>query len=302
MPRITIKNETEVPLHIALRHISPIHFINNVAPGQEAVFPHVGRVWFTVEARIARKANMEQNDGKEEESEAEETFSSSKSSNKKEKKQKRRQAVEKNNEYTMLQAVAAPVAVSVAALSLGAGAIYVGMAAGAAGSVTAALSSISAQVSTAAASQVPTARRLYKYAQKGQKVVQIGQVLGIGGGALLGNRAAIAQSRQQNEGQIPEDVHDELTGQADIERIKKVKDVLTGLIEKSAVRSHGWYMNRDRVMIIRGGPRAAELDQWLIIETDTVTPFEVLSQDPNDQPDPEGQEKALRQEEEKAEK
>jgi hypothetical protein len=264
MPKVVIKNETEVPLHIALRHISPIHFINNVAPGQEAVFPHVGRVWFTVEARIARRANVDQNDGEGEKVD------------KKEKKRERREAVEKNNEYTMLQAVAAPVAVSVAALSLGAGAIYVGMAAGAAGGVSAAISSISAQVSTAAASQVPTARRLYKYAQKGQKVVQIGQILGIGGGALLGNRAAIAQTKQHEEGARAVEAHDELTGQADIERIKKVKEILMGLIEKS--------------------PKAAEVDRWLIIETDTVTPFEVLSEDPNDKPDPEGQEKALKEE------
>lgn len=294
MPRVVIKNETEVPLHIALRHISPIHFVNNVAPGQEAVFPHVGRVWFTVEARIARRANVDQNDREEEKVEA--NPSSSSSNDKKDKKRERREAVEKNNEYTMLQAVAAPVAVSVAALSLGAGAIYVGMAAGAAGGVSAALSTISAQVSTAAASQVPTARRLYKYAQKGQKVVQIGQVLGIGGGALLGNRAAIAQSKQHDEVVRAEEAHDELTGQADIERIKKVKEVLMGLIEKSAVRSHGWYMKGDRKIIIRGGPNAAEVDQWLIIETDTVTPFEVLSEDPNDKPDPEGQEKALKEE------
>ncbi|PWN36500.1 uncharacterized protein FA14DRAFT_186713 [Meira miltonrushii] len=296
MPRVVIKNETEVPLHIALRHISPIHFINNVAPGQEAVFPHVGRVWFTVEARIARRANVDQNDGEEEKTEAQVAASASSSSNnKKDKKRERREAVEKNNEYTMLQAVAAPVAVSVAALSLGAGAIYVGMAAGAAGGVSAALSTISAQVSTAAASQVPTARRLYKYAQKGQKVVQIGQVLGIGGGALLGNRAAIAQSKQHDE-VVRAEQHDELTGQADIERIKKVKEVLMGLIEKSALRSHGWYMKGDRTILIRGGPKAAEVDQWLIIETDTVTPFEVLSEDPNDKPDPEGQEKALKEE------
>ena len=295
MPRVVIKNQTEVPLHIALRHISPIHFINNVAPGQEAVFPHVGRVWFTVEARIARRANVDQNDGEEEKVEAESSSSSNNKKDKKDKKRERREAVEKNNEYTLLQAVAAPVAVSVAALSLGAGAIYVGMAAGAAGGVTAAISSISAQVSTAAASQVPTARRLYKYAQKGQKVVQIGQVLGIGGGALLGNRAAIAQSKQHDE-VVRGEAHDELTGQADIERIKKVKEILMGLIEKSAIRSHGWYMNRDRTIIIRGGPKAAEVDQWLIIETDTVTPFEVISQDPNDKPDPEGQEKALKEE------
>lgn len=87
MPTVTIVNDCAVPLHISLRHISPIHFQNNIAPGASAVFK-TGRVWFTIEARIARG-------GKE------------------------------NNEYTLVETFAAPVAVSLCALSLGAGVVWV---------------------------------------------------------------------------------------------------------------------------------------------------------------------------------
>lgn len=244
MPQIIIKNETQVPLHISLRHISPIHFQNNIAPGKAAVFK-TGRVWFTIEARIARGGTDD-------------------------------------NSYTLIDSIAAPLAVSLCAVSLGAGAVWVAGAATAAGGVTAAVTTISARVGAAAASQAPTARRLYKYARQGQRFVQIGQVIGLGGGALLGKKAAEAQQGGPAKSEL-ERKQDEKGGKSwfnfeENKKLKEAKKVLKGLLEGSVVHSQGWYFGKDRSIYIRGGPRATEVDGLLIIETDTLEPFEVVSE------------------------
>lgn len=244
MPTVTIVNDTNVPLHISLRHISPIHFQNNVAPGKAAVLK-CGRVFFTIQARIARGGA-------------------------------------ENNVYTLAESVAAPIAVSLCAVSLGAGAVWVAGAATAAGGVTAAVTTISARVGAAAASQAPTARRLYKYARQGQRFVQIGQVIGLGGGALLGKKAAEAQQGGPAKSEL-ERKQEEKGGSSwfafeENRRIKEAKKVLKGLLEGSVVHSQGWYIGKDRTIHIRGGPRATEVDGLLIIETDTLEPFEVVSE------------------------
>lgn len=316
MPCVKVKNDTHVPLHIALRHISPIHFVNNVPPGGEAVFEHVGRVWFTVEARVARGSahgQAQTTDADERNaslvtSDGTSTPPASSYSKIEQAKSLTTAAIDKirhhakspvhrdGNEYTMFQSVAAPVAVSVAALSLGAGAVYIGMAASTAGGVGAALSTASAQISAAAASSAPTTQRLVKYAKKGQKVVQIGHVLGIGGGALAGTSLAGHQQKDEEEkqskamvsaankesGQVANTSADNSTnggflGPEDADRVKAIKDILKPLIEKPVVRSHGWYMKHDRTIRIQGGPQASEVEDWLVIETDTVTPFEIVA-------------------------
>lgn len=348
MPSIEIINDTNVPLHIALRHISPIHFVNNVPPqGGKAVFPHVGRVWFTVEARVARQparaAGAEQTTDQDERRQIEAAgggeagqgtgsevaaapsstpdtgnkkgaVSSSKDKAKaltasvKAKYTELRNSTgldpdNTSNEYTTFQSVAAPVAVSVAALSLGAGAIYIGLTAAATGGIGAALTATSAEVSAAAASGAPTAHRLYKFAKQGQKVAQIGHVLGIGGGAIggtwLGHRKEKEVREQEQEqkqkavaggsgsgsgansssaAEPPSDLFDKLTDEDNVRRVKAVSRVLKRLVTKPVVRSHGWYMGQERTIRIRGGPQAAEVEQWLVIETDTVEPFEVVGE------------------------
>jgi hypothetical protein len=47
---ITLVNETQLPLHLSLRHISPLHYANSVRAGESAQL-NCGRVWCTVEAR-----------------------------------------------------------------------------------------------------------------------------------------------------------------------------------------------------------------------------------------------------------
>ncbi|PWN44188.1 hypothetical protein IE81DRAFT_37343 [Ceraceosorus guamensis] len=251
MPHVQVINETQLPLHISLRQISPLHYQNNVLPGNKADF-HCGRVWFTIEARIDRGGD---NDGS----------------------------------YSKFETFAAPVAVTLTVLSLGAGAVYVA----AAGGASAAFASVSARVGAAAASHAPTARRLYKYARKGQRVVQIGQVLGIGGGAIAGKRlaeketpSAEQEGRQKPHTGVSSKVQDEgeqksqglLGGLLDWDekkRVKEAKKVLKGLLEGSVVSSAGWYMGGDRVIRIKGGPRATQLEDILVIETDTLEDFVV---------------------------
>lgn len=246
MPTITIINDTQVPLHISLRHISPVHFRNNIASGKAAVFQNTGKIWYTIEARIVRGGA-------------------------------------ESNEYTFTESIAAPLAVSLCAVSLGAGAVWVAGAATAAGGIGAAVTSIGARVGAAAASQAPTARRLYKYARQGQHIVQVGQVLGLGGGAFLGKKAAEAQQSGAAKSEV-ERKQDEKGGKSwfawdENTRVKEAKKVLKGLLEGSVVSSAGWYMKSDRTIRIRGGPRATEMDGLLIIETDTLEPFEVVSDD-----------------------
>jgi methylmalonyl-CoA mutase cobalamin-binding subunit len=288
MPNVTIVNDTQVPLHIALRHISPIHFVNNVPPGGQAVFKHVGRVWFTIEARIARSAG-ERKSSQDDQAPHEHDLKKKHHDDDDSYRARLRRAKE-NNEYTILQSVAAPVAVSVAALSLGAGAIYLGAVASAAGGVSAAVSSTVSSVSASAASQAPTVQRFYKYAMKGYQVAQIGSVVGIGGKAL-------SDSTKQEKAEPAASTTTTTTTTK--EHVNTVKEALGYLITNSAVKSHGWYMKKDRTFRIRGGPKAAELENWVIIETDTLTPFEIVSDDPNEKPDPEAEKEAM--EHEKAE-
>jgi hypothetical protein len=56
MPHFSITNHTHVPLHIALSHLGPVHFYNNLQPN-ETVTLSVGKVWFTVEAKVASGEN-----------------------------------------------------------------------------------------------------------------------------------------------------------------------------------------------------------------------------------------------------
>lgn len=247
MVTVTIVNDTQVPLHISLRHISPIHFRNNIRPGSSAVFENVGRVWFTIEARIARGGTDD-------------------------------------NKYTLVESLAAPIGVSLCVLSLGAGAVWLAGSVGAAGGVTAAVTSISSRIGATAAAQAPTARRLYRYAKQGQSIVSVGQVLGLGGGALLGKKAAEAQHQSvDSEVQRKQKGNKSWFAWDENTRVKEAKKVLKGLLEGSVVSSAGWYMNGERTIRIKGGPRASEIGDVLVIETDTLEAFEVVSDDTNDE-------------------
>lgn len=89
-----------------------------------------------------------------------------------------------------------------------------------------------------------TVRKLYSYAQKGQKIVQIGQVIGIGGGAVAGK--VLGDKEKRIEGKQPEKNEDEkksggylssLTGWRDDRKAtKQAKKVLKGLLEGSVIR------------------------------------------------------------------
>lgn len=92
--------------------------IIDVLPGEKAEF-HVGSVFFTVEARIDQGGT---------------------------------------NGYTRFESVAAPIAITVTVLSLGAGAIYFAGAASAAGGMSAAVAAISARIGATAATHGPTVR------------------------------------------------------------------------------------------------------------------------------------------------
>ena len=121
--------------------------------------------------------------------------------------------------------------------------------------MSAAAATVSARAGAIAASKGPTARRLYKLARKGQTVVSMGQVIGIGSGALLGAKAA--------ERQTAEDAVLEQTGKKAFEsgkegvvgaqggtadkgswfpswteqrQVKEAKKVLKNLLEGSVIR------------------------------------------------------------------
>ncbi len=150
MPNVTFINDTQVPLHICLKQVSPLHYANSVAPNGGQATLHTGRVWFTIQARIDRG----------------------------------------DNSYDRFQTYAPIAAVTIGALSLGAGAIYFAGASVAAGGTAAAISAAAARISATVATHTPTAKRLLKYASKGQTVAKIGQVVGLGGGALAGAKNA----------------------------------------------------------------------------------------------------------------
>lgn len=279
MPAITLINDTLLPLHIALKQVSPLYYQNNVPPHSSATF-HPGKVFFTVEARIARVTH---------------------------------EGAPSDNAYTHWDTYVPIVAVSLVGISLGAGAVYIASTAVAAGSIAATTAALSAD----AAASVPTLRRLYKYAQKGQRVVQIGQVIGIGGGAATASHAANhsdkkkAKSRSKLLQSISSSVHggesqpgngtqpispdppgsssevaatpqDPEQGSVNQKRNYAEKitvRALRGLLEGSVLKSYGWYTNRDRTLRIVGGPRAAEVDGYLVVETDTFEPFRVIDEE-----------------------
>jgi hypothetical protein len=56
MPHFSITNHTRVPLHIALSHLGPVHYYNNLQPTQTVTLS-VGQVWFTLEAKVASGEN-----------------------------------------------------------------------------------------------------------------------------------------------------------------------------------------------------------------------------------------------------
>lgn len=48
---ISITNETEFALNVALRHVSPLYYENNLKPGG-TMLRRVGKVHFFIEARV----------------------------------------------------------------------------------------------------------------------------------------------------------------------------------------------------------------------------------------------------------
>lgn len=57
MPTVRIYNDTQVPLHITLKQLSPLHYQNSVPPNGGLATLRAGAVWFTIEARIDRGDN-----------------------------------------------------------------------------------------------------------------------------------------------------------------------------------------------------------------------------------------------------
>ena len=229
MPNVTFINDTQVPLHICLKQVSPLHYANSVPPNGGQATVHTGRVWFTIQARIDRG----------------------------------------DNGYDRFQTYAPIAAVTVGALSLGAGAIYFAGASAAAGGTAAAISAVAARVSATVATHTPTVKRLLKYASKGQTVAKIGQVVGIGGGAIAGAKSA---------GEKEKDKQKPMDQQLKDKAAQASKSALRKLLQGSVVSSAGWYIDRDRTIRITGGPHASTADDLLVIETDTTVPFTLVDE------------------------
>lgn len=225
MPRVTIINDTQVPLNICLKQVSPLHYANSVPPNGGRATMHTGKVWFTIQARIDRG----------------------------------------NNGYDKFQTFAPIAAITVGALTLGAGAIYFAGASVAAGGTVAAVSAVTARISAAVATHTPTVKRLMKYASHGQTVAKVGEVIGIGGGALAGAKGANGKTKP---------VDQQLKDKA----AQASKSALKKLLQGSVLSSAGWYMDRDRTIRIIGGPKASITDGLLVIETDTTVPFALVDE------------------------
>ncbi|GAC73264.1 hypothetical protein PANT_9c00027 [Moesziomyces antarcticus T-34] len=225
MPNVTIINDTQVPLNICLKQVSPLHYANSVQPNGGRATMHTGRVWFTIQARIDRG----------------------------------------DNGYDKFQTYAPIAAVTIGALSLGAGAIYFAGASAAAGGTAAAISAVAARVSATVATHTPTVKRLLKYASKGQTVAKVGQIVGIGGGALAGAKGANGKTKP---------VEQQLKDKA----ATASKSALQKLLQGSVLSSSGWYIDRDRTIRITGGPKASRADGLLVIETDTTVPFALVDE------------------------
>ncbi|EST09677.1 hypothetical protein PSEUBRA_000050 [Kalmanozyma brasiliensis GHG001] len=225
MPNVTFINDTQVPLHICLKQVSPLHYANAVPPNGGTATMHTGRVWFTIQARIDRG----------------------------------------DNSYDKFQTYAPIAAITIGVLSVASGAIYFAGAAAAAGGTVAAASAVAARITAAVATHTPTAKRLLKYATKGQAVAKIGQVVGIGGGALAGAKGA---------GGKPKPVEKQIQEKA----AEASKSALKKLLQGSVLSSAGWYIDRDRTIRITGGPNASITDGLLVIETDTTIPFTLVDE------------------------
>ncbi|KDN53456.1 hypothetical protein K437DRAFT_271677 [Tilletiaria anomala UBC 951] len=265
MPQVKIINDTLLPLHICLKQVSPLYYANNIEPsGGEAVF-NPGAVWFTIEARIA---------------------------------QIKKESEKAENEYTRWDTYVPIAAVSVAVLSLGVGAVYVAGTAAATGSISGMLTAISTDMAVS----LPTVRRLYKYAKQGQRVVHIGQVIGIGNESSLTNKLAgvtTATPGTSSSGNkwrwlgkkqgSPEDAKalnkaegkgqgQQLQRKAEKEVENSVARALKNLLDGSVLSSYGWFMSKERTLHIIGGPRATEVEGFLVIETDTYEPFRIVDE------------------------
>ncbi|PWZ03036.1 hypothetical protein BCV70DRAFT_10127 [Testicularia cyperi] len=225
MPTVTFINDTQVPLNICLKQVSPLHYANSVPPNGGRATMHTGKVWFTIQARIDRGGNG----------------------------------------YDKFQTFAPIAAITIGALSIGAGAIYLAGATAAAGGTAAAVSAVAARISAVAATHTPTFKRLLKYANKGQKVAQIGQVVGIGGGALAGARSGSGKNKT-----VEEQLRDK--------GAQASKSALQKLLQGSVLSSSGWYIDRDRTIRITGGPNATMADGVLVVETDTTVPFNLVDE------------------------
>lgn len=224
MPQVTFINDTQVPLHICLKQVSPLHYANSVPPQGGRATLHTGKVWFTIQARIDRG----------------------------------------DNTYDKFQTWAPIAGISIGALSLGAGAIYFVGASAAAGGTVAAMSAVAARLSAVVATHTPTFKRLMGYASKGQTVAKIGQVVGIGGGALAGAKSANSKTPDQH-------IKDKAA--------QASKSILKKLLQGSVLSSAGWYIDKDRVIRIQGGPVATTTPEGLlVIETDTTVPFTLIDE------------------------
>lgn len=147
-----------------------------------------------------------------------------------------------DNSYTKWDTYVPIVAMSVGVLSLGAGAVYIAGASAAAGSTSAAVAAISSRIGAQAALHAPTVRRLYAYAQKGQAIVKIGQVIGIGGGAAAGKLLGKDKRVEAKNGELEVEAKGKGSwlgfGDWRDERknTKQAKKVLKSLLEGSVIR------------------------------------------------------------------
>ncbi|KAE8250994.1 hypothetical protein A4X13_0g4215 [Tilletia indica] len=244
MPTIKIINATQVPLHIALTQVGPLHWQNDVEPQGTAVLKP-GPVFFTIEARIARGAD---------------------------------------NEYDRLQCFVPIAIVTVSVVTLGVGAVYFSAAAAAAGSASAVMANISAQVASkvpAIRKLYKYARRSQQIARIGNIVGVGGSMLASKKLADADAAAISSKTASQSEGRFSgfwSKKEDKLSKKEEKKQAAESMKILQGLVAGSVVSSPGWYLNRDRTLRIEGGPRATEVDGLLVIETDTVVPFTIVEE------------------------
>ncbi|KAK0535114.1 hypothetical protein OC842_002416 [Tilletia horrida] len=240
MPTIRVINETQVPLHIALCQVGPLHWQNGVSPGSAAVL-NPGPVFFTIEARIDRG---------------------------------------KDNEYTKLQCFVPIAVVSISVVTLGAGAVYFASAAAAAGGASALVANISAQLATKAPTirrLYKYARRGQQISRIGNIVGIGGSVLA---GKKVAEAEAAHEEKEEQGGMFSGFMRKKTVSKKQQKKqTNESMKILQGLVAGSVISSPGWFLNRDRTLKLTGGPRATEVDGLLIIETDTVEPFKIVEED-----------------------